>query len=340
MKYDIIIPCYNSHKTLERALASILFQKNVEEILVTLVNDAGEDYSSFLKMFKDTKLNLREIGYDVNGGPAKARNFGRKNTNCPFIMFMDSDDVLAQPWSVLKLSNTLNNNENYQLVAGSFIEERSDGKFKVHEKDTTFTHGKIYKRTYIEKYDICFNEASRCCEDMSFNLLCFMIMNNSTEQAKFIDDIVYFWMNNENSIGRTDKYTYANNTCNIGFVENLIYLYNELARRNINSEKILYEKIVSMQRCVIMYSGKAVKFPEFEQSNKEALFRFYQEIYQPIEHLVSDELFAKLYKTTFKLEGDPDENLFAMKKVVEILREISNGTIKKEKRKTRNKNKK
>ena len=339
MKYDIIIPCYNSHKTIEKTLASIVIQKNMEDLQVTLVNDAGDNYSNIIDNFSRLGLDINEISYSTNGGPAKARNFGRLNTHNEYLMFIDSDDVLSCPWSVLKLAKVLDNNKYCQLVAGQFMEENSDGKFRVHEKDTTFTHGKMYRRSYLEKHNILANEASRCCEDMSFNLLCFMIMNNSTEQAKFIDDLVYFWLNNSNSLGRTDKYTYANNTCVLGFIENLIYLYRELAKRDINGENILNEKIVSMQRCVIMYSDKVIKTPEFEKSNREALLSFYKEVYQPVEHLVTDEKFEELYTSTFKLQGDPKENLFAMRKVIQILRNITNEQKKEKSKRTNRKRK-
>ena len=125
MKYDIIIPCYNSHKTIEKTLASIVIQKNMEDLQVTLVNDAGDNYCNIIDNFSRLGLDINEISYSTNGGPAKARNFGRLNTHNEYLMFIDSDDVLSCPWSVLKLAKVLDNNKYCQLVAGQFMEENS-----------------------------------------------------------------------------------------------------------------------------------------------------------------------------------------------------------------------
>ena len=65
---DIIIPCYNSHKTIDRCLASIVTQN--KECTVTLVNDGGENYSDIIKRYP---LNIREIGYNENKGVGYAR---------------------------------------------------------------------------------------------------------------------------------------------------------------------------------------------------------------------------------------------------------------------------
>ena len=65
---DIIIPAYNSQDTIIRTLSSIAMQLNREELVVTIVNDGGNDYKDIVNIFKPI-LNIQEIGYEQNFGP-------------------------------------------------------------------------------------------------------------------------------------------------------------------------------------------------------------------------------------------------------------------------------
>ena len=46
---DVIIPAYNSHKTIIRTLASIVMQLNREELKVTIVNDRRRELSRYYR---------------------------------------------------------------------------------------------------------------------------------------------------------------------------------------------------------------------------------------------------------------------------------------------------
>lgn len=65
---DIIIPAYNNHKTIIRTLGSILMQHNVQDVIITIVNDGGESYQEIINIFKPY-LNIQEIEYKDNRGP-------------------------------------------------------------------------------------------------------------------------------------------------------------------------------------------------------------------------------------------------------------------------------
>jgi len=90
---SVIIPCYNSGKTISRAIESILIQtwKNLELIIV---NDGSTDKSTIdlLNSFSanpDIKLYSQN-----NRGLAAARNSGIRISNGYFILPLDSDDWL------------------------------------------------------------------------------------------------------------------------------------------------------------------------------------------------------------------------------------------------------
>ena len=50
---EIIIPAYNSHKTITNTLESISIQENMPSYHVTIVNDCGENYEKIIKEYKD-----------------------------------------------------------------------------------------------------------------------------------------------------------------------------------------------------------------------------------------------------------------------------------------------
>ncbi len=100
---DIIIPVYNSHQYLDNILSSLSLQTIRNKLEVTLVNDGSEkDYKELIDYYKKY-LCIREIGYAENKGPGYARKFGINNTTNKYIVFIDSDDVLYDKFSLENL---------------------------------------------------------------------------------------------------------------------------------------------------------------------------------------------------------------------------------------------
>lgn len=85
----VIIPCYNSEKTVSRAIESVLEQtEKVDEII--LVDDGSTDNTS--KVIEKYSGDVTYI-YQENGGVSKARNKGIKSSTCNWIAFLDADDT-------------------------------------------------------------------------------------------------------------------------------------------------------------------------------------------------------------------------------------------------------
>jgi teichuronic acid biosynthesis glycosyltransferase TuaG len=102
---SVVIPCFNSATTIERALRSVEHQTTKpHEVLV--VDDASSDNSiSVIEQFASTSsLNIRVIKQSVNGGPSVARNTAWNTATSEFIAFLDADDQ----WHPQKLELQLN----------------------------------------------------------------------------------------------------------------------------------------------------------------------------------------------------------------------------------------
>lgn len=92
---SVIIPMYNSEKTIIRALESIRNQTAFDYIKeIIIVNDGSIDdsrnmVSAYMKKFANLKIELVD---KVNGGVSSARNLGMKCANGDWFALLDSDD--------------------------------------------------------------------------------------------------------------------------------------------------------------------------------------------------------------------------------------------------------
>ena len=102
---SVVVPCFNSAATIERALRSVEHQTTKpNEVLV--VDDASNDNTvSIIEQYAQTSsLNIRVIKQSMNGGPSVARNAAWNVATGEFIAFLDADDQ----WHPQKLEVQLN----------------------------------------------------------------------------------------------------------------------------------------------------------------------------------------------------------------------------------------
>jgi len=107
---SVVIPCFNSAKTIERALRSVEHQTTKpHEVLI--VDDASSDNTvSIIEQFARTSLlNIRVIKQSVNGGPSVARNTAWNVATSEFIAFLDADDQWHPQKLELQLGVMLDN---------------------------------------------------------------------------------------------------------------------------------------------------------------------------------------------------------------------------------------
>lgn len=98
-KISIIIPAYNSEKTIAQALRAALSQQGVGEVEVIVVDDGSKDRTAeIVKSFPEVKYFYQE-----NAGPAAARNYGAKEAGGGILFFTDADCIPHPDWIVRML---------------------------------------------------------------------------------------------------------------------------------------------------------------------------------------------------------------------------------------------
>lgn len=97
MQYSIIIPVYNAEATLRRCLSSIVRQPFSDYELL-LINDGSTDGSDTIcREYADAYPQIRYVAKE-NGGVSSARNLGLEQASGTYILFVDSDDYVAEDY--------------------------------------------------------------------------------------------------------------------------------------------------------------------------------------------------------------------------------------------------
>lgn len=196
---DIIIPCYNSLKTLFATLSSIAIQSIKDQCNIYICDDCGTDnYGNIINIFS-SMLDITYLRLDKNCGVGMARQYGLDHSQNDYVIFIDSDDTFNGAFAIELLYQGIKNND-CDMVSGKFVnDDRSTDKLFLtsYEKQLTWLHGKMYSRKFIEEHNIKFPNL-RLNEDGVFNQ-CFALQK---ARIRYIDQIVYNWTTNKDSLTR------------------------------------------------------------------------------------------------------------------------------------------
>lgn len=312
-KIDVIIPAYNvPDHILFRCLASIACQDIVSDLEVTIVDDASteQNYATVAAYF-DSIMKINILRYEINGGPGVARQYGIDHTSNGYMTFIDADDTFNGSFALKALRNSIEINGGlYQMSVGVFDEVHEAGLapgdgpiLMAHEQDLVWMFGKMYRRSFIDKYKIRFHETSRANEDNGFNRL-FQLCTNDNEQINFIPAHVYYWHENPNSITRANdcEYSYGGSSKDsfYGYVENMIYAVKEAKKRNPYNGFITMWAVSCMLHIYEYYIECVARAPEHAENNFKWCKRYYNEVYKNFEADISDEILAQHYNDTMR----------------------------------------
>lgn len=205
MIIDIIVPHYKEDtKTLLTALSSIDNQIGYKSLIqITVVTDCG-GITPDIDLIRNTiKSSVSFITTDKHLGPGYARQYAINRTLGDYIMFCDSDDMLASPFTLKFFEDTLKEQPDLEVIMTGYLEEIKDGEefiYAQRDDDVSITtlHGKMYSRKFLYEHNITFPNYM-ISEDGAFNFKCVC----HAKHAHFNDDVAtYIWKYNPNSITR------------------------------------------------------------------------------------------------------------------------------------------
>lgn len=183
LSYSVVIPCFNSEKTITNAVESIIKQ-TVLPYEIIIVDDYSTDnsYNTALKCKKKfSSVSITIIKLHKNFGPAFARNLGIKSSSTDLIAFLDADDE----WHPRKMEIQLFLMRRFDLhITGSLVYAVDDERLKkfreiffqdpdinnirikfISSSSIIFSNKLVTPTVVIKKNHINFNDNLRYSED-------------------------------------------------------------------------------------------------------------------------------------------------------------------------------
>ena len=247
MLLSVIIPCYNAGKYIKRTLDSIVCQ-DMSDVEIILVNDGSQDNTlSVINSFAVEYQNIIVISQD-NNGVSVARNRGMMEAKGRYICFIDADDIVV-PTYLADIKNVLS--DEYDLICFGFKYYKSENKiidcFPKHRAKTILydfltnrvlhsIFSGIYRKEFLAKYDIKFDENTYYGEDTEFLIKVFVHVDE--KRVFLLNKILYLYLYNPTSaLHQTKEYNQKKFTTFLSSLRSMDYL------RKMSSDKSIYNAI-------------------------------------------------------------------------------------------------
>lgn len=142
-----------------------------------------------------------------HGGISATRNTLLDYAWADWVMFCDADDMFCSSLAVYIILQEMA--KGHDVMIDAFMEEvwkKKEERFVYveHECDSTFVHGKVYRRQYLVDHDIKFSTELIVCEDSQFN----QIAMNFTLNIWYCNFPYYLWTWRDDSTVRKDEAFY------------------------------------------------------------------------------------------------------------------------------------
>jgi len=204
MKLQLLIPQFNETEDVIRPmLDSIRTQQGVDlnEIEVLIGND-GSDCKLSEEFLGSFPFAIRYEQFEHSGLPGtRGRLFDLATAD--YVMFCDADDMFFTNLALYTIFAYTD--KGCDALVCDFMEEVIDKKsgrslFFPHKKDSTFVHGKVYRRQFLLDNHIVWHPDVKCHEDSGYNCLALKV----AKDVKHCQIPIYLWKWREGSICRKD----------------------------------------------------------------------------------------------------------------------------------------
>lgn len=148
---SIIIPTFNDKKNIDRAINSVLHQKNIL-VEIIIIDDASSDGTYEYLREKYNQKNIYVLKHKVNQNLGASRNTGMDQAKGNFLMFLDSDDWL-EPDAISKIVKTAVKNKS-EITAFGVAKAYSDGSKTPFHAISLNTIGGINAITHYSRHEI------------------------------------------------------------------------------------------------------------------------------------------------------------------------------------------
>ena len=216
---SIIVPAYNSEKSIGRMIQSLVTQKDVD-IEIVIVDDASTDNTlSVVRGLSEKDSRIKVLAHEKNKGAHLARAYGLKESKGKYIGFADADDYVRSDMykkllfyikktnSCIAVCSVGMVNESGKKLKfspkfrrGRVIEEGFLNDLMMSRLGQPYLWNKLYCREVVS-YAFSFEYPWRQSlnEDMIVNIACFY----KARRVCILSDVLYFYLKNPGSVVRS-----------------------------------------------------------------------------------------------------------------------------------------
>lgn len=267
---DLIIPYYNNPEGLKRTLDSI----NSDIFNITIIDD-----NSTVHMLYNPKAN-QVLRYNKNRGPGFARQWGINKTSNPYIMFIDAGDIFISQEIQRKVINVIQANPEANMIVFNYYYQD-----KLTSNTDNRMHGKVYKRAFLEKYNITFCPSSSYMdEDIGFNRACRICTESELQPIVYMPNPIIRWIEDSNSLTKKDNNValYRDQTRALSLVS--IHAIETCRKNNIDPTRIEIEMEQIAIGLYYWFIRTAAERPEYIQeawSGAKIFYDYYRKEIKP-----------------------------------------------------------
>jgi glycosyltransferase involved in cell wall biosynthesis len=289
---SICISAYNSEKYIEQSILSILNQ-SFQDFEIIIINDFSNDHTSnIINRLQSEDIRIKIINHNKNLGTYHSRVEGVLNSNGKYILFVDPDDMLLNPFlfDILFHYNINLNLDIIEFTAYNTI-ERKKKIFIPNEHYLSHNHN--YKETIIYQpklSNILFHIPS---SSNYTKIFCRTLWSKLYRKYVLLESIKYIgndYYNNyyiiiaEDTLLNIINFQFANNYTNIYLPG---YLYN-IRKNSISHTKGNKKKIIIFSINAYLYLKLFLKYvKEFDKD----INYFYYELKELSHYLINFKIY-------------------------------------------------
>jgi len=182
---SIIIPTFNRAHLIGETLDSIIKQSYQNWECIIVDDGSTDDTEKFIETYskKDARFIYLSRPKNLKKGANSCRNYGYSNSNGNYIKWLDSDDILL-PKALENQYNLFSNGTPDVVVSKlEFIDFETKNRIKVNAiqsddliydyfigKIAFYVSGPLWKKSFLEKQKVLFDEKISNLDDWDFNL--------------------------------------------------------------------------------------------------------------------------------------------------------------------------
>ncbi len=205
VEVSIIVPCYNSEKTIERCINSIKNQ-SFKDFEALIIDDGSTDNTSMIinRLIKDDERF--QYYYKENRGLSDARNYALDRFKGQYVSFIDSDDYIEKDF-IQSLHKPFKKNKNIKLtvcpakiIYKNRKKEENITNFDVQLIISSRVCDKLFCKNFFTQENLRF-PVKKWYEDLCMTGK--IIFNIKKNNYTIINKPLYNYVQNKNSIMHT-----------------------------------------------------------------------------------------------------------------------------------------